>query len=48
MARGIPTDEARRLVVRGYFAELINRIGIPSLVERLTAEVERELDEAFS
>ncbi len=48
MARGIPTDEARRLVVRGYFAELIHRIGIPSLVERLTAEVERELDEAFS
>jgi Fe-S cluster assembly protein SufD len=45
-ARGIPADEARRLVVRGYFAELIARIGVPWLVERLTAEVERELDEA--
>lgn len=47
-ARGIPADEARRLVVRGYFAELIARIGVPWLVERLTAEVERELDEAVS
>jgi Fe-S cluster assembly protein SufD len=48
MARGIPADEARRLVVRGYFAELINRIGVPYLVERLTAEVERELEAAVS
>jgi Fe-S cluster assembly protein SufD len=48
MARGIPSDEARRLVVRGYFAELINRIGVPHLVERLTTEVERELEEAVS
>ena len=48
MARGIPADEARRLVVRGYFAELIHRIGVPHLVERLTAEVERELEEAVS
>lgn len=47
-ARGIPADEARRLVVRGFFAELINRIGVPHLVERLTAEVERELEEAVS
>jgi Fe-S cluster assembly protein SufD len=44
MARGIPADEARRLVVRGYFAELINRIGVPHLVDRLVAEVERELE----
>jgi Fe-S cluster assembly protein SufD len=48
MARGIPADEARRLVVRGYFAELINRIGVPYLVERLTAEVDRELEAAVS
>ena len=43
-ARGIPEDEARRLVVRGFFTELINRIGVPSLVERLVAEVEAELE----
>lgn len=43
-ARGIPEDEARRLVVRGFFTELINRIGVPNLVERLVAEVEAELE----
>jgi Fe-S cluster assembly protein SufD len=43
-ARGIPTDEARRLVVRGYFQELLQRIGVPSVVERLSAAVEAELE----
>jgi Fe-S cluster assembly protein SufD len=43
-ARGIPAEEARRLVVRGFFAELIARIGVPHLVERLMAEVEQELE----
>ena len=42
-SRGIPEDEARRLVVFGFFAELINRIGLPGLQERLVAAVEREL-----
>ena len=28
MARGIPADEARRLVVRGFFAELVQQIGV--------------------
>ncbi len=45
-ARGIPAVEARRLVVRGFFAELIARIGVPELRERLVAKVERELTEA--
>ena len=35
MARGIPEDEARRLVVRGFFAELLDKIGVPELRERL-------------
>ncbi len=47
-ARGIPADLARRLVVRGFFSELINRIGVPSLVERLTAEVEAELEQSLA
>lgn len=42
-ARGIPEDEARRLVVRGFFAELIHKIGVPEIAERLSATVEREL-----
>jgi Fe-S cluster assembly protein SufD len=42
-ARGIPEDEARRLVVRGFFADVIGRIGIAELQERLMAKVEAEL-----
>ena len=43
MARGIREEEARRLVVRGFFAELIQKIEIPELRERLLAAIEREL-----
>ena len=30
-ARGIPEDEARRLVVRGFFADVLDQIGVPEL-----------------
>ena len=43
MARGIPLDEARRLVIRGFFGELIARIGVPELEDRIADEIEREL-----
>jgi len=43
MARGIPADEAKRLVIRGFFGELIGRIEIPELQERIMAAVEAEL-----
>jgi Fe-S cluster assembly protein SufD len=43
MARGIPADEARRLVVRGFFAEVVDRIEVDELRERVTAAVEAEL-----
>ena len=42
-ARGIPELEARRLVVRGFFAELIQRIGVPAVEERLMASIDAEL-----
>jgi Fe-S cluster assembly protein SufD len=42
-ARGIPVDEARRLVIRGFFGELIARIGIPELEERIAEAIEAEL-----
>ena len=42
-ARGIPAEEARRLVVRGFFASLISHIGVPELSDRLVDTVEREL-----
>ncbi|PSK96734.1 iron-regulated ABC transporter permease protein SufD [Murinocardiopsis flavida] len=44
-SRGIPEDEARRLVIRGYFAELIDRIAIPELRDRIMDEVEEKLQE---
>ncbi|HET8766877.1 MAG TPA: Fe-S cluster assembly protein SufD [Pedococcus sp.] len=43
MARGIPEDEARRLVIRGFFGELIAKIGVPELRDRITAAIEAEL-----
>jgi Fe-S cluster assembly protein SufD len=45
-SRGIPETEARRLVVRGFFADVINQIGIPEVQERLLAAVEAELEGA--
>ncbi len=42
-ARGIPEDQARRLVVRGFFGEVIAKIGVPEIRERLEAAVEAEL-----
>jgi len=44
-SRGIPEEEARRLVVHGFFHDIIRRIGVPSLQERLIASIEDELAE---
>lgn len=43
MARGIPYDEARQLVVRGFFGELIGQIEVPELRDRLLKEIDNEL-----
>ena len=43
MARGIPFEDARRLVIRGFFGELIGQIEVPELHERIIAAVEAEL-----
>jgi Fe-S cluster assembly protein SufD len=42
-SRGIPEDVARRLVVRGFFGEILSRITLPELRERLEHAVEAEL-----
>jgi Fe-S cluster assembly protein SufD len=42
-SRGIPADVARRMVVRGFFAEVVEEIGVPELEERLMSEIESEL-----
>ncbi|HEU0129991.1 MAG TPA: Fe-S cluster assembly protein SufD [Mycobacteriales bacterium] len=43
-SRGIPADEARRLVVRGFFADVVQRIEVPALRERLENAIEAELE----
>ncbi|SII86408.1 FeS assembly protein SufD [Mycobacteroides abscessus subsp. bolletii] len=42
-SRGIPEEDARRLVVRGFFQDIIGRIGIGSVRDRLTEAIEQEL-----
>jgi Fe-S cluster assembly protein SufD len=42
-ARGITADQARRLIVYGFFNELIQRIGLPDIEARVLAAVEAEL-----
>lgn len=43
-SRGIPAAEAKRLVVHGFFVDIVRHIGVPEVEERLMAAVERELD----
>jgi Fe-S cluster assembly protein SufD len=43
MARGIPFLEARKLVIRGFFGQLIGQIEVPELQDRVSAAVEAEL-----
>jgi Fe-S cluster assembly protein SufD len=47
-ARGIPADEARRLVVRGFFAEILGELDLPELTERIGARLEAELSRSGS
>ena len=42
-SRGIPEEQARRLVVRGFFNEIIAKIAVPEVRERLTTAIEHEL-----
>jgi Fe-S cluster assembly protein SufD len=42
-SRGIDESEARRLVVHGFFADIIRKVGVPEIEKRLLAAVEAEL-----
>jgi len=42
-SRGIAEDEARRLVVRGFLSEIVQKIGAPALQEHLNSAIEAEL-----
>ena len=43
-ARGIPETEARRLVVLGFFNEIVAEIGVDEVEERLMGAIEKELE----
>ena len=43
MSRGITETEARKLVVRGFFAELLAKVPVPELHDRLGATIESRL-----
>ncbi|SFP46489.1 Fe-S cluster assembly protein SufD [Geodermatophilus dictyosporus] len=42
-SRGIDAETARRLVVRGFFADVVQRIGLPELQDRLMRSIEVRL-----
>jgi len=48
MSRGIPDEQARKLVVRGFFHELLGKIPVEELRERLAATIESRLEEVGS
>jgi Fe-S cluster assembly protein SufD len=43
-SRGIEEAEARRLVVHGFFADIVRKIGVPQIEERLLQTIEAELE----
>ncbi|MBV9095861.1 MAG: Fe-S cluster assembly protein SufD [Streptosporangiaceae bacterium] len=47
MARGIPYAQARRLVIRGFFGQLIGTIEVPELRDRVAEAVEVELERSL-
>ena len=42
-SRGIDAETARRLVVRGFFADIVQHIGLPELQDRLMRTIEARL-----
>jgi Fe-S cluster assembly protein SufD len=43
MSRGIPSEEARRLVIRGFFSEIVSKLNIDEVEERIMARIDEEL-----
>jgi Fe-S cluster assembly protein SufD len=46
MSRGINESDARRLVVRGFFNEIVSQIGIEAIQNRLMSRIDDELSKA--
>jgi len=47
-SRGISEAQARRLVVRGFFADLIREIGVESVEKGLMVAIDAELEQVAS
>lgn len=47
MARGIGLAQARRLVIRGFFGELIGQIEVPELADRVMTAIDAELEKGM-
>jgi Fe-S cluster assembly protein SufD len=47
MSRGIPRQEAERLIVFGFFQEVLDRVGIPEIRDGLVSAIEDELAEGL-
>jgi Fe-S cluster assembly protein SufD len=47
MSRGIPRKEAERLIVFGFFQEVLDRVDIPEVRDGLVAAIEAELERGF-
>jgi Fe-S cluster assembly protein SufD len=44
MARGVPESDAKKLVVRGFLSEMIQKIGVEEVEQRLIKTIELELE----
>ncbi len=45
MSRGLPAEQARRLVIRGFFAEIISKLHLTEIEERVMERIDNELAE---
>jgi Fe-S cluster assembly protein SufD len=45
-SRGVPANIARQLVIRGFFLEIVSKLGLPDIEERIMNRIETELEKA--
>ena len=43
MSRGIPSEQARRLVIRGFFAEIVSKLNLEAIEVRVMERIDSEL-----
>ncbi len=43
MSRGIPTEQARRLVIRGFFSDIVSKLKLEVIEERIMNRIDSEL-----